>query len=48
MQRDVLLLAETIDAAARAIELVDGVDLPGLAEDRLRREALLWNFTRPR
>lgn len=45
MQRDLLLLAEMIDSAERAVELVNGVDSDGLAADRLRREALLWNFT---
>lgn len=45
MQRDVLLIAEMIDAATQAQSLVAGVDLPALAEDRQRRDALLWNFT---
>jgi uncharacterized protein with HEPN domain len=34
-----------IDAAERAMELVTGTDPDGLAADRLRREALLWNST---
>ncbi|HMQ27068.1 MAG TPA: DUF86 domain-containing protein, partial [Acidimicrobiales bacterium] len=37
--------AEMIDAAERAASLVQGIDLETLAADRLRREALLWNFT---
>lgn len=45
MQRDVLLIAEMIDAATQAQSLVAGVDLPDLTEDRQRRDALLWNFT---
>ena len=45
MQRDVLLIAEMIDAVTQAQSLVAGVDLPALAEDRQRRDALLWNFT---
>ena len=45
MQRDVLLIAEMIDAATQAQSLVAGVELPALVEDRQRRDALLWNFT---
>lgn len=45
MRRDVVLLAEMIDAAEQARALVVGVDVDGLAADRQRRDALLWNFT---
>ncbi len=45
MRREHLLIAEMIDAAERAVSLVQGIDLETLADDRLRREALLWNFT---
>ncbi|MCC7078482.1 MAG: DUF86 domain-containing protein [Acidimicrobiia bacterium] len=45
MQRDVLLIAEMIDVAKRAHDLVADVDLGSLSTDRDRREALLWNFT---
>lgn len=45
MRREVLLLREMIDAAERAVSLVDGVDAAGLERDRLLAEALLWNFT---
>jgi len=45
MRRDVLLLAEMIDAAEQAQHLVDGVTLEELEADRQRRDALLWNFT---
>jgi uncharacterized protein with HEPN domain len=45
MQRDVLLIAEMIDAATQAQSLVADADLPALMEDRQRRDALLWNFT---
>ena len=45
MRRDVLLLAEMIDAAEQAQHLVDGVTVEQLEADRQRRDALLWNFT---
>lgn len=45
MRRDVLLLAEMIDAAEQAQHLVDGVTVEDLEDDRQRRDALLWNFT---
>jgi uncharacterized protein with HEPN domain len=45
MQRDVLLVAEMIDAASQAQSLVAEVDLTELTQDRQRRDALLWNFT---
>ena len=45
MQRDLLLLAEMIEAAERAQSLVAGVDLATVTADLQRREALLWNFT---
>lgn len=45
MRRELLLIAEMIDAAEQAISLVHGVDVETLAADRQRREALLWNFT---
>jgi hypothetical protein len=45
MRRDVLLLAEMIDAAEQAQHLVDGVTAEELEADRQRCDALLWNFT---
>jgi uncharacterized protein with HEPN domain len=45
MRRDVLLLEEMIEAADQAIALVRGLSLADLSQDRLRRDALLWNFT---
>lgn len=45
MQRDVLLLTEMIDAAKQAHELVTGMSVSQLEDDRQRRDALLWNFT---
>lgn len=45
MQRELLLIQEMIAAAQRAASLVDGTDLEALERDRLRAEALLWNFT---
>jgi uncharacterized protein with HEPN domain len=45
MRRDLLLLREMIEAAEQAQQLVAGVDVEALAEDRQRRDALLWNFT---
>jgi len=45
MQRDLLLLAEMIDAAERAHELVTGLSAEDLEADRLRSESPLWNFT---
>ena len=44
-QREVLLLAEMIDAAEEAIRLVTGNDAQSIAADRQRQDALLWNFT---
>jgi uncharacterized protein with HEPN domain len=44
MRRDVLLLEEMIEAAIQAVELVEGVAVEDLAADRIRRDALLWNF----
>jgi uncharacterized protein with HEPN domain len=45
MQRDILLLAEMIDAAEQAQQLTADVTASELEADRQRREALLWNFT---
>jgi uncharacterized protein with HEPN domain len=45
MQRDVLLLGEIIEAAERIMTLVEGRSVGDVAEDELRRDALLWNFT---
>lgn len=45
MQRDLLLLGEMIDAAEQAQRLVAGRTAPEIESDRLRRDALLWNFT---
>ena len=45
MRRDVLLLEQMIEAADQAVALVQGVAVEDLAADRIRREALLWNFT---
>jgi uncharacterized protein with HEPN domain len=45
MQRDVLLLTEMIDAAEQAHQLVTGVSVSQLEDDRQRRDAPLWNFT---
>lgn len=43
MRREALLLVEMVDAARQAMTLVAGRD-DALREDRLRRDALLWNF----
>ena len=45
MRPDVLLLTEMIDAAEQAQQLASGVTAAQLEADRLRRDALLWNFT---
>ena len=45
MQRDLLLLREMIDAAEQARHLVEGRAASEIESDRLRRDALLWNFT---
>ena len=45
MQCDVLLLEQMIEAADHAVALVEGVSVQDLAADRMRRDALLWNFT---
>lgn len=45
MQRDLLLLREMIDAAEQARTIVAGRTAAEVDSDRLRRDALLWNFT---
>jgi uncharacterized protein with HEPN domain len=45
MRRELLLLEEMAEAAEQAQRLVDGVSVHMLADDRVRRDALLWNFT---
>lgn len=45
MRRDALLLTEAVTAAVQAHALATETSLEGLADDRLRRDALLWNFT---
>lgn len=45
MRPEVLLLAEMIAAADEAQALVAGVNLEELESERIRRDALLWNFT---
>ena len=45
MQRDILLLREMIDAAEQARSIVAGRTAAAVDGDRLRRDALLWNFT---
>lgn len=44
MQRDLLLLEEMIDAAEQARSLVAGHTVADIEPDRVRRDALLWNF----
>ncbi|MCL2787168.1 MAG: DUF86 domain-containing protein [Micrococcales bacterium] len=43
--RELLLLAEMIDAADQAQALVAGWDVEAIGGDRQRHDALLWNFT---
>ena len=45
MRRELLLIDEMVEAAEQARSLVAGFDLEVLEDDRLRRDALLWNFT---
>ncbi|QJY47306.1 DUF86 domain-containing protein [Pseudonocardia broussonetiae] len=45
MQRDLLLLREMIDAAEQARSIVAGRTVTEVADDRLRRDALLGNST---
>lgn len=45
MRRELLLVAEMVEAAEQAMALVAHTDVESLTEDRQRREALLWNFT---
>jgi len=45
MQRDLLLRREMIDAVEQAQSLVAGRTASEIDGDRLRRDALLWNFT---
>jgi len=45
MRRELLLLEKMAEAAEQAQRLVDGVSVHLLADDRVRRDALLWNVT---
>lgn len=45
MQRDLLLLGEVVEAAERLQALTDGQTVEDIADDELRRDAVLWNFT---
>lgn len=45
MQRDLVLVAEMIAAAERAVEIVGASNAADLEADLLRRDALLWNMT---
>lgn len=45
MRREVLLIAEMIDAAEQAHALVAGIEVEAIELDRQRRDALLWNLT---
>lgn len=44
MQRDLVLVAEMIEAAERVVEIVGASDAAAIEADRLRRDALLWNM----
>lgn len=44
-RRELLLLAEMIDAAEQAATMVAGRGVDVLEADRQLRDALLWNFT---
>ena len=45
MRRDILLVAEMIEAAEQAIALLAGQSLVDIERDRRRRDALMWNLT---
>lgn len=45
MRRDVVIVGEMIAAAESAIAIVGKLDSTALGEDRLRRDAVLWNMT---
>jgi uncharacterized protein with HEPN domain len=45
MRRELLLLERMAEAAEQAQRLVDGVSVHLLADDRVRRDAPLWNVT---
>jgi len=45
MRRELLLIAEVIDAAERIVELTAGAVPADLDDDRTRRESMLWSFT---
>ena len=45
MQRDLVLVAEMIAAAEKAVEIVGVLDAASLEADQLRRDALLSNMT---
>jgi len=44
MQRDELLVAELISAATKLIDLLGDRSPERLADDEMRRDAVLWNF----
>jgi uncharacterized protein with HEPN domain len=45
MQRDLLLVGETIGAVDRIQQLVGDLDVDQLSRHQDRRDALLWNYT---
>ena len=45
LQHERRRLGEMIDSAVEAQRLVAGQDVEAIADDRQRRDALLWNFT---
>ncbi|PIF04359.1 MAG: hypothetical protein CSA63_00935 [Propionibacterium sp.] len=45
MNRDALFLGEMIEAAQQVVSLASNRTSAELAADRMRRDALLWNFT---
>lgn len=45
MRRDVLFVAEMIEASERIISLAGGRDAAAVDQDATVRDALLWNFT---
>jgi uncharacterized protein with HEPN domain len=45
MRREVLLIGEMVDAVEQILQLTERTTEADINADRLRRDALLWNFT---
>ncbi len=44
MPRDDVLIEEMVEAAEQAIEILGDLGAEALSQDRIRRDAVLWNL----